>query len=98
MVLPHQHFLGDSSSLSDSLYITESARIYSSGIYADLKTTHVFSGADTGSDVGITTRTAATVLEGTRGFSGRRRSSGKWEILMSGSPTGKMRQTNHRTN
>jgi hypothetical protein len=41
LVLPHQHFRGDSSSLSDSLCITDSARIYSSGIYADVKTTHV---------------------------------------------------------
>src|SRR5208282_255978 len=31
VVLPHQHFLGDSSSLSDSLCRTDSARFYSAG-------------------------------------------------------------------
>jgi len=42
-----------SSSLSDSLCRTDSARIYSSGIYVDVKTAHV-SQALTGCDVGIT--------------------------------------------
>jgi len=63
-----------SSSLSDSLCRTDSARIYSSGIYVDVKTTHVSQALTPAAMLESLARTATTVLKGTRGFGGGRRS------------------------
>jgi hypothetical protein len=74
VVLPHQHFLGDSSSLCDSLCRTDSSRFYSTGIYVDVKTEHVSQALTPSVMSESLTRTATTVLKGTRGFGGGRRS------------------------
>jgi hypothetical protein len=66
------------SSVSDSLCITDSARIYSSGIYADVKTTHVSQALTSAAMSESLTRTATTVLKGTGGFGGGRRST--WSV------------------
>ena len=66
MVLPHQHFLGDSSSLSDSLCRTDKARFYSTGIHVIVKTTLVSRSLTTPAMSKCSQETAPIVLEETR--------------------------------
>ena len=66
MVLPHQHFLGDSISLSDSLCRTDEKRFYSHRNLCGRQDHTRFSRADNGGDAGIAHRDCDIVAEGTR--------------------------------
>lgn len=67
-VLPHQHYLGDSISLSDSLCRTDKNHFYSTGVYVGVKTTRVSHASLTTPAIPESLTGTATLVKGMLGM------------------------------